>query len=236
MGYTKASEYPEGLILYTEELDEGYISPYVDGELTYADLHERQICYWELSSDGAYDLSDTSGLVTGAQTCPCCGRVAILDHSILTAEGDTDVCEYCGDMSIMAYYMGYIRPAYEPDCIEATSDGLGSDWFVDTRCNLKHYDIRPDGPDDQFVYGDGWVEALGSNTLEHITNVVELTYLGEYAMEHACCEFNGFWILEEDMISVKIGGTVYEVPSFGLADDIDSALTAYLAELEEEVS
>ena len=136
----------------------------------------------------------------------------------------------------MAYYLGHIRHAYVPDCIEATSYGCNSEWYVDSRANRNYYNIRSGGPDDQFVCGDGWVEAIGSNTLERFTNVAELSYLGKYALTSICCEFNGFWILEDDMTEVEIDGTMYGVPRFGLADDIDSALTDYLDELEEEVS
>ena len=88
MGYTKAYSYPEGLILYTEDYDDGYICPYLDGNMTLADLHEKRVSYWELSPVGGYDLADSSGLINRGASCPCCGREAILDNSIVTVEGD----------------------------------------------------------------------------------------------------------------------------------------------------
>lgn len=148
-GY-KQSDFKAGTILYT---DERLMKPYVDGdEIYYADhcTTSDGKHYWELCTDGEYDLQTTDAFATLQSECECCGnRFSDDELSEYQSAVNGDwymVCEDCYHENRYWVYNGgrdrepvFFHDGYAPD---SNSDYVSYDGEYYHEDSLSEYDLR----------------------------------------------------------------------------------------------
>lgn len=255
LGYRKAFGYPEGLILYTEYLDEdeadglldecieGWLAPYVDGELVTARLSSLDgVDCFLLESDGEYELQETTGVVSLGCECPSCGEHRVhLDHELLVDGEFQSCCRDCYNNGYRAQYLGDtvdlgINEGFPVRLL--LSDGSESDYrYVDSSRNFDYYGIVWSCYHDEYIFTEDAVEVDGELVLPDVADVTYLDYSGDYAWDKDVTYIDvvDAYVLDDDLEDWKFNGEVYSLPVEGLCDEFDTLVAEFKVGLEKEL-
>jgi len=255
LGYRQAFGYPEGLILYTEHLDadeaediseryrEGYLAPYVDGELYNADLDsiDGTDCF-RLHCHGDYELQDPEGVVGLAERCPSCGEMhMVLDYELLVDGEFQMCCEGCYNDGYRVRYRGRVVDLGqdEPSPVYVLqSDGtMSDDGYYDSSENFDYYEIVWSDYHREYVFRDDAVIIGDDYILPEVADVVYLNYSDNYEWSHEVTYIDvvDTYVLDADLEDWEFNGEVYSLPVEGLCDEFDTLVAEFKAGLEKEL-
>ena len=255
LGYRKAFGYPEGLFLYTEHLGageaddisdrycEGYLAPYVDGELCRADLDsiDGTDCF-RLCCRGDYELQDPEGVISLAERCPSCGEMHMdLDYELLVDGEFRMCCEDCYTDGSQVCYLGRVvdlgRDEPSPVYVLLSDGTMSDDGYYDSRENFDYYEIAWSDYHEEYVFRDDAVVIGDDYILPEVADVVYLDYSGNYEWSHEVTysDVVDAYVLDADLEDWEFNGEVYSLPVEGLCDEFDTLVAEFKAGLEKEL-
>ena len=205
-GYTKQSywEYDTRLAYY--EVNSGEIlAPYIDGGNQYVDIYGNHL---EISRDGEYECSNTSGIVQdgNGKDCQDCGdRVRDGDGYWVGRHEDSLVCEGCCENN---YYHAYGRNGnqyyvHDNNVVRVGDDFYDEDYLSDNEIvELENGDYA--SMDDCVLINDDWY-------LTDDERVVYCEDVEDYCLTEDCwqCGASGNWYTDDTAAVIDAGGNMY---------------------------
>ena len=248
LGYMGAVAYPEGLILYTEEIPEGYTTPYIDGGRDKADLmwdSNARCNYFKLSTFGDYELDTPCGFVEGGELCEVCEersddcRLEYYYDGRQTRE--VCMCESCRDSLYVAEDSdGDTVYTSDEHTVYAEDSGGWSTRFTQEAAESGYQNLSYSDLLDGWIYGDEVVSLHnGDYAFANSDGVEYLEYLDEYVLSS-----DSTWIPELEIQVLDSDTEEYELsdgsltcvlPVWGLSEEIDELLDNYLKMREERL-
>lgn len=248
LGYTEAEDYPEGLILYTEEVDDGYTAPYIDGGLYKAELgwdSEAGCNYFELSPYGDYELDTPMGLVKSGELCEVCWerstdcRMGYYYDGCQTRE--LCMCESCLDSLYEAEdSCGDTVYARVENTVYAENSSGWSTRFTQEAAEEGYRNLNYSNLLGEWIYGDEVVRLHNGDYAFADSNGVEyLEYLDEYGLssDSTWIPELGLAVLDSDTEEYELsdGSLTCVLPVRGLSKEIDELVDNYLKMKEESL-